>query len=488
MRRTIREIEPQKPSTRLSTMLDAERATTANQRQTEPPKLIHLVRGDLDWIVMKALEKDRTRRYETANGLATDIMRHINCEPVVARPPSRLYEFQKMVRRHKFSFAVTAVFITVLATGVLVSWSETIRARRAEQEQIRLRQQTEMEAAKTRHVAEFLEDMFQVSDPGVAVENDTTVLREILDKAAGRLNGSDLTNQPEVELELRETIGHVYMDLGDDRKAEAVIRAAPVIARKLWGNDDLRLASSLQILAATFVGPNSKPDEAESVQREVLAIRRKALGNESPLVGQTLRELANALRIQARLVEAEKTDREALAIQRKLWPQGHPEVAATLFDLELVLKEEGRWPDAEIAGRESLAMSMKVSGEETLAVANALRELGVVLVSQGKLAEAEPMLRKGLVMQTKLVGRENPEVAWNLKDIALMLIQEDKLVEAEQDYRKALAIQRKLYDHTSPVVAATLNSLIDLLQREGKQAEAESLIDDLLDASRRQQI
>ena len=192
-----------------------------------------------------------------------------------------------------------------------------------------MRQQEETEAAKTRHVAEFLEDMFQVADPWVAVENDTTVLREILDKAAGRLNGNDLTNQPEVELELRNTIGQVYLDLGDARKAEAVLHNAPAMARKLWGNDDLRLVRSLQNLAATFVGPNSKPDEAEALQREVLAIRRKALGNESPLVGQTLRQLANVLRIQGRLIEAEKTEREALAIQRKFWPQGHPEVAAT---------------------------------------------------------------------------------------------------------------------------------------------------------------
>jgi len=102
-----------------------------------------LVRGDVDWIVMKALEKDRSRRYETANGLAADIQRHLKNEPVVARPPSRLYEFQKTVRRHKFGFAATAALITVLAVGVLVSWSETMRARRAEQQQSRLREVAE---------------------------------------------------------------------------------------------------------------------------------------------------------------------------------------------------------------------------------------------------------------------------------------------------------------------------------------------------------
>jgi WD40 repeat protein len=132
MRRTIREKEPLRPSTRLSTLLAAEQTTAASFRQTEPPKLVHLVRGDLDWIVMKCLEKDRARRYETANALALDLQRHLKNEPVVARPPSRLYEFQKTVRRHKVGFAAAAAVMIVLAAGVLVTSREAVRARRAE--------------------------------------------------------------------------------------------------------------------------------------------------------------------------------------------------------------------------------------------------------------------------------------------------------------------------------------------------------------------
>ena len=104
MRRTILEQEPQRPSTKLSAMLARELTTTANRRQTQPPRLIHAVRGDLDWIVMKALEKDRARRYETANGLAADLKRHLDNEPVAARPPGNLYRFQKIGGRNKIAF------------------------------------------------------------------------------------------------------------------------------------------------------------------------------------------------------------------------------------------------------------------------------------------------------------------------------------------------------------------------------------------------
>ncbi len=158
MRRTIREQEPKRPSTRLSTMLAGELTTTARHRHTEPAKLIHSLRGDLDWIVMKCLEKDRGRRYETANGLASDVRRHLHCEPVMARPPSRLYEFQKTVRRHKFGFGAAGALIIVLAVGGAANTLEAIRATRAEAQarvqQVRARRSAD-EANAQRAIAEL---------------------------------------------------------------------------------------------------------------------------------------------------------------------------------------------------------------------------------------------------------------------------------------------------------------------------------------------
>jgi eukaryotic-like serine/threonine-protein kinase len=134
MRRTIREREPMRPSTRLSTMLGGELATTAQQRQTEAPKLIHLVRGDLDWIVMKCLEKDRTRRYETANGLAADLQRFLTNEPVVARPPTTLYRLHKAFRRNQLVFTAAAAVALALTLGAVVSTWQAVRATRAQRD------------------------------------------------------------------------------------------------------------------------------------------------------------------------------------------------------------------------------------------------------------------------------------------------------------------------------------------------------------------
>jgi eukaryotic-like serine/threonine-protein kinase len=168
MRRTIREAEPQRPSTRLSTMMAADLTTVAKHRQTEASRLSSLIDGDLDWIVMKALEKDRARRYETANGLAADIQRHINNEPVVARPPRKLYQFEKLVRRNKLTFAAIVSVIATLLLGFSVSaWQYFEKSRaygrvvEAEQEQSSLRQKAEKATkaeAKLREDAEVLQE------------------------------------------------------------------------------------------------------------------------------------------------------------------------------------------------------------------------------------------------------------------------------------------------------------------------------------------
>jgi len=166
MRRTIREKEPVRPSTRLSTMLEGELTTTANHRQSDAPKLVNLLRGDVDWIVMKCLEKDRTRRYETANGLASDIQRHLNNEAVLACPPSAAYRFQKAIRRNKLVFAAGTAVVVALVVGLglaaaglrqaMRQRNSALAARAGEEIQRREAQQAQANEAQLRREAEVL--------------------------------------------------------------------------------------------------------------------------------------------------------------------------------------------------------------------------------------------------------------------------------------------------------------------------------------------
>ncbi len=491
MRRTIREQEPVRPSTRLSTMLQAELTATAKHRHTDPPKLIHLLRGDLDWIVMKCLEKDRARRYETANGLASDIQRHLNCEPVVARPPSRLYEFQKSVRRHKFGFAAAAALIIVLALGVLVSTREAIRATRAEREQARLRLQAEQartraeagekkaatEAARSEQVANLMKGMLQGVGPSVALGRDTRMLREILDQTAGRLN--DLRGQPAVEAELRATLGRVYADLGEYTNAAAMHQKALALCRTLYGNEHSVVAQSLNDLAEAIYQEGNYA-EAEALHRQALAMRRKLFGGENLEVAQSLNNLAETLRKQGigeqqKLAAAEPLHREALATRRKLLGNEHWDVAESLYNLGSLLWRQGRYPEAESAHREALAIRRKLLGAEHPQVAASLDRLGLLLDTEGRRDDAEVVHREALAMRRKLLGNDHPDVAHSLRNLALVLVAQGRLEEAETALKEALAIRwaRLPADHTD--ISQTLESLVNLLRRENKLAEIETL-------------
>ena len=364
----------------------------AKQRHVEPAKLGSLIRGDLDWIVMKALEKDRARRYETANGLATDIQRHLNSEPVVARPPSRLYEFQKTVRRHKFGFAAAAALITVLAVGVLVSTLEAIRATRAEREQSRLREaaqqaqanearlrqeaeadqkKAETEAAKSRQVAQFLKDMLKGVGPSVALGRDTTMLREIVDKTAERL-GTDLKHQPEVEIELRSTLTQVYMDLQVYRKMEESARETLRLARAQFGDENSVVADAVGQLGWALMYLREM-DEAEHVARQAIALERKVRGAGSAQEGAALVNLGDVLRHQcdlhsdqSKLQQAEDALRKGLAIRRKQLGNDNDDVGWTLYTLATLLGREGKVAEAVSVQQEALAIRQRIHGEASI--------------------------------------------------------------------------------------------------------------------------
>jgi eukaryotic-like serine/threonine-protein kinase len=179
MRRTIREKEPLSPSTRLNSMADADLTTTARRRRVEAPRLVHFIKGDLDWIVMKALEKDRTRRFDTANALAADLQRFLDNEPVEARPPSSFYRFQKMVRRNKMAFASVAGIVAALALGMIVSLNLYIKEKAAlrhalqvEQEEVGLRKQAEAGLEFERKQMEYAKIGQKLWQAGVLLSED----------------------------------------------------------------------------------------------------------------------------------------------------------------------------------------------------------------------------------------------------------------------------------------------------------------------------
>jgi len=476
MRRTIREKEPDRPSTRVSTLPGQELSTTAQRRGLEAPKLVSELRGDLDWIVMKCLEKDRARRYETANGLALDIERHLDNEPVMACPPSSLYRFQKLVRRNKLAFAAVGAVITALILGMGTSTWMFLRERKAlrravaaEQAQTRLRQEAEAargqaqadakkaqsEAARRQQVAQFLQDMLAGVGPSVALGRDTTMLREILDKTAERV-GKELANQPDVEIEIRLTLADVYAELGLNQQEEQMARESVRLARSMPGGESENLARSLEEFGRAL-GHLGNYEEAENLERQALAMQRKLRGSDSREVANSLVALGVVLWRLGKLDEAEAKCREALKLRRQL-PGNELEVSEALNDLALVLAHCGRLIDAENMYRQALEINRKLLGDEHPLIATANNNLAVVLMRQGNLTEAETLHRDALKIGRKLLGDEHQAVVLYLHFLGDVLARQGKWKEAADCW--ASLIQRDPTDHMShhslaPLLAAS---------------------------------
>jgi serine/threonine protein kinase/tetratricopeptide (TPR) repeat protein len=444
MRRTIREQEPPPPSTRLSTMLAGELTTTAKHRQVEPPRLVTSIRGDLDWIVMKCLEKDRTRRYETANGLATDVQRHLSNEAVLASPPSNLYRLRKVIRRNKGAFAAGVSVATALVIGLgIATWmyfeerAALQRATVAERKANEGEKKAYSEAARSEQVARLLKTMLRGVKPSVALGRDTALLKDLLNRTTDRLT-KDLTNAPEVEAELRNIIGGVYGDLGDRQKSE-------------------------------------------EMHREALRLRKALFGETNVFIAESLYNLAWDLSQTRRHAEAEAVSRQALAVLKNRFGPRHVEVLDARVQLATILSEKGELADAEEMFRGVLRdLEREIEGgtayEKRMRASFALENLGNTLGRQGKLSEGEEAHRQALQILTEILPPNDPNIAMPLLNLAVELGRQGKSAEAADTSRRALAIFEKLLDEDHPTVSLVRNNLAGDLKLLGKFAEAEALL------------
>jgi serine/threonine protein kinase/tetratricopeptide (TPR) repeat protein len=471
IRRTIREKEPAKPSTRLSTMLDADLTIVAKQRKVEPPRLVNLVRGDLDWIVMKTLEKDRTRRYETASGLAADLQRHLSNEPVIARPPGAFYRFQKTVKRNKLVFAAFSAVLIALIAGLTISTWSLHKERQARQQAEADRQKAKTEAAKSQQVAQFLEDMLNGVAPSVALGHDTVLLREILDRTVQRIS-TVLSNQPDVEAELETTISGVYFEIGSYDQAESLGQKALGVRRQFYDNESLDTAETLDTLAIALE-EDGKNTQAEPYAREALAIRKKLLGTENTNVAFSMETLAGALLGEGNIKEAEPLFEQVLALRRKLLGNEDKYVAHTLGDLGSVSSAKGDQDGAVRLYGESLAIFRKI-GVENEDVADIESCLAGICRSKGDLDGAAQSYSNTVAIFKKIYGPQHPRMEIGLDNLAVILIAQGKWPEAEDIVREALAWQRKYLGDDNPHVFRSLAILTGLLEKEGKLVEAET--------------
>jgi serine/threonine protein kinase/Flp pilus assembly protein TadD len=495
IQRIIREVDPPRPSTRLADSHDT-LASVAASRQVEAHKLGTLLRGELDWIVMKSLEKDRTRRYESASALAEDVHRYLSDEPVSAGPPSGMYRARKFVRRHKLAFAMAAALAIALAAGLVGTTWGFVNARRQRDAAVAARNDAvaarddalaarRAEAAAREYETQtdkFLIDMFTSIDPEKARGRDVLV-KDILDNAAKRID----TNPPNhkiVEAYVRSIFGSAYQVLGVLDQAQAQLERSVALETPTDKESRLRLAGTLNYLGATYKELGRFP-EAEAAYRRAADLQRASLSADDPELIWSESNVAVTLIAAQKLQEGETMLSDIVARLKQV-KNPDPYLRATVVNnLALLRAEQGRAPEAESMLRDALADIKANSGEDHPASIALLNNLADLLRQQGKFPQAAEMLASALRLSEKINGPGHPNTLMIANNLGLAYKGTGQFAEAEKLYRNAIERRRRALGEDDPGTLLLRSNYGLVLQAMDRLAEAEAEFTDALEHMKR---
>jgi serine/threonine protein kinase/lipopolysaccharide biosynthesis regulator YciM len=444
--RRIREEEPPAPSTRLGTT--EQLPSIAARRRTEPRRLAKLVRGDLDWIVMKALEKDRTRRYATADALALDVQRHLDGDPVEAGPPSALYRLRKFARKHRAVLATATAFAVLLVAATVFSTWQAVRATRAEtsaKENLTKAEKQEASARKAAAQAKAIVDFFRdkviaaARPPGQdgGIGRDVK-LRDALEHAEASIAGR-FPDEPEVEASIRDALGQSYMYLGEPEKGLRQYERSLELQRAALGPEYPSTIVALSGVAEAHHRA-ARLDKAIPLYEEAIRLMDKVLGREHPHTMVVRNNLAVAYAATGRHAEAVALHEQVYA---GMTAKSGPELDQTLLSLSNLAnayRDAGRL-DTAIAKHEEAMRRMKatlVPGHPYLP--NAMANLAMDYYEAGRLDEAIPLLRDALSRQISTLGDDHPRTLRTKANLALVYRDSGRADEALRLLREALGV------------------------------------------------
>jgi serine/threonine protein kinase/tetratricopeptide (TPR) repeat protein len=473
--RRLRDDEPPTPSTRIRTHHPVTVSELAHRRQTEPLALVRQMRGDLDAIVLKALEKDRSRRYGSPAELAADIGRYLKYEAVLAIAPSGAYRARKFARRYRAALATTAAFVLVLLVAAGISIRQTIRANR--------------EAAVSQAVNDFLQKdlLAQASaatQSGPDAKPDPHLeVRTAVDRAAARIAGK-FDRQPDLEAAIRDTIGQTYYDLGLYPEAQTQLERALELHRRAVGAENPRTLNTLMLLGNAAEKRGRFP-EAESLLLQTVAIQRRVLGSEHR---DTLASMGNLAVVYYRLgkyAQAETLQSQTLEVLRRVLGPEHPVTLASMNNLANVYMEEGKYAQAEALYSQTLEIRRRVSGPEHPDTLSVMNNLSLNSRSQGKYAQAEALYSQTLEIMRRVLGPEHLSTLAATGNLAEVYWCDGKYAQSEALYSQAVETGRRVLGPEHPFTLMHMDGLAGDYLEQGKYAQAEAMLNKTLEASRR---
>jgi len=472
--RQVREKDALRPSSQFKKKAGTQREASiaaANSRGSDSKQLIKALCGDLDWITMKALEKDRERRYSGPSELSADISRYLSYEPVLAGPATTGYRIRKYAFRHRIALSAAAVFLLMLIGLVIV---QAIELRRITQE----RNRATRESDRASRITGFMTGIFKVSNPSEARGNSITA-REILDKASADID-TGLTHDPESQAQMLSVMGDVYDNLGLYTHAEELQQKAVEIRRSVLGPENPETLKSISALAQTLLKEGNL-NSAETLQRQALEAQMRVLGQDNPDTQSSMSNLARILWGKGRYADAEKLDREGLETERRVLGPEHPDTLTTMVNLSFDLRSEHHYADAVDLCRQALEVRRRVLGPEHPDTLMSMNVLANSLRNVGQIVEAEKLHREALEIRIRILGPEHPQTLQSMLSLAAVLMIEKRDAEAEKVLRQALETERRVLGPQDPTRALSAYDLASIVAKRGRRNEAFSLLSEALD-------
>lgn len=441
-----------------------EAATRAAARCIEPRQLAAQLRGDLDWIVLKAMEKDRQQRYGSIAELAADLDRSRTHQPVSAGPPSLLYVLGKLARRHRLGVAVLATAVAaVLLFGTGMAWL----AHRAESE----RDRANREAQVARRVTEFTAGLFSAADPARSGRSDVTA-RQLLDQGVLRLEAQLAQEPADVQAALFEAAANAYRGMGEYERSAPLMERAVVLRAASAGSAPVEHARALHSQAALA---RARGDFIQAETRLRGAVRE--LAGASPADSSALRdarlELAQVLRLRSGLEEAESIARELVRELDGAADAEAGQLARALSTLGRIQTDRGNLEEATANLARGLALHRRAFGDADPRTFDAKAGYAWVLVTRDRSAEAEPLLREIVEDARRTYGPDHPDVGVALSNLGNAVSDlPGRFGDAERIYLDAIAVLRRGNSAAEPELATSLNNLCSLYLKMKRWPEA----------------
>lgn len=411
-----------RPSVRFDS-LGEYRDAVADARRTSSDHLRRKLSGDIDWIVMKALEPNRARRYETPAAFVSDIEHFLRNETVTARPPTATYRIRKFIRRNRVPVIAAGLAALALVLSTIFASAGMVRATRAERVAAN-------EAATAQQVSNFMVDVFKV-EPSEASRADRITAVELLDRGAKRTEVV-LADQPVLQGRMMQTIGAAYSSLGSYEAARAQLERA-------------------------------------------LKVRTQALGPNSPEVAETEVSLGRALANHGDTKDAEEHYKRALTIRERGPAEADTAKATVIAAMAGLRLKQGRLPEAEQLYKQALAIDEARAGSVSIPVARDVAGLGIIYYADKRYAEAEPMMKRSIAIREKLQGPGHPDLASSLNNLGGLYWKQERYSDALPVYNRVSAIYERTLDPMHPNVASLLNNLAETYWKLGRYKEAEPL-------------